>query len=173
MDYDVINSKEPYRMKYDAGTIKHLGLQMYSTLPPVIGELVANAWDANATRVEIKIPEEPINEATTEITISDDGIGMSDKDVRDKYLIIGRDRRTEDRTDVTPVIQGRGGRKIMGRKGIGKFSAFGIAQEIVIESVKDGEVSHFQMNYGKLLAEKQKQKREIEFPPLEPKWCCT
>ena len=37
-------------MKFDIGTIKHLGLQMYSTLPPVIGELVTNAWDANATR---------------------------------------------------------------------------------------------------------------------------
>ena len=54
----------------------------------------------------------------------------------------------------------------MGRKGIGKFSAFGIAKEIVIESVKDGDVSHFQMNYDKLL--KEEEKREIEFPPLEP-----
>lgn len=165
MNYEVTNSKEPYRMEYDAGTIKHLGLQMYSTLPPVIGELVANAWDANATRVEIKIPEEPINEETTEITISDNGIGMSDEDVRNKYLIIGRDRRVDEGTDVTPVTSGRSARKIMGRKGIGKFSAFGIAQEIAVESVKDDDVSHFQMNYRNLLAER---KREIEFPPLEP-----
>ena len=34
--------KAPYRMRFDVGTIKHLGLQMYSTLPPVISELVAN-----------------------------------------------------------------------------------------------------------------------------------
>lgn len=168
VDYDVTNSKKPYRMKYDAGTIKHLGLQMYSTLPPVIGELVANAWDANATKVEITIPEKPIKDASTEITIRDNGIGMSDEDVRDKYLIIGRDRRIDEGTDVTPVTLGRSERKIMGRKGIGKFSAFGIAQEIVVESVKDGDVSHFLMNYNELLAERQKQKREIEFPPLEP-----
>ena len=162
----VINSKKPYQMKYDAGTIKHLGLQMYSTLPPVIGELVANAWDANATRVEITIPEEPISEATTEITIRDNGIGMSDEDVRNKYLIIGRDRRTDEGTDVTFVTPGRNRRKIMGRKGIGKFSAFGIAQEITVESEKNGDVSHFLMNYNELLAERQK--REIEFQPLEP-----
>ena len=39
----------PFEMDFDIATIKHLGLQMYSTLPPVIGELVANAWDANAS----------------------------------------------------------------------------------------------------------------------------
>src|SRR3990172_2230176 len=64
----MIMPKEPYRMEFDIGTIKHLGLQMYSTLPPVIGELVANAWDANATKVKINIPEGSINEEISEIT---------------------------------------------------------------------------------------------------------
>jgi len=59
-----VASKEPFRMEFDVYTIKHLGLQMYSTLPPVIGELVANGWDANATKVEITIPETPIDEQT-------------------------------------------------------------------------------------------------------------
>ena len=163
MNNAVNTSKKPYRMEYDAGTIKHLGLQMYSTLPPVIAELVANAWDANATKVEITIPETLIDEATSEITVIDDGIGMSDQDIRGKYLIIGRDRRAEEETDVTP---GTNGRKIMGRKGIGKFSGFGIAKEIVIESAKDEDVSHFRMNYGELSAKTGTQ--EIEFPSLSP-----
>ena len=156
-------SNKPYEMKFDVGTIKHLGLQMYSTLPPVIGELVANGWDANATKVEITIPETPIDEQKSEIVISDDGAGMSDGEVRDKYLIIGRDRREKERSDETPPPLKR---KIMGRKGIGKFSAFGIAKEIVVESVKDAEVSHFRMNYDELL-EKEKE-RVIEFPWLPP-----
>ena len=94
---DVATSTDPYEMKFDVGTIKHLGLQMYSTLPPVIGELVANGWDANATKVEITIPDEPINERTSEIVITDNGDGMSDEDVREKYLRIGRDRREKER----------------------------------------------------------------------------
>ena len=163
MHDDITPSKKPYRMEFDVGTIKHLGLQMYSTLPPVIAELVANAWDANATKVEITIPEMPIDQSTSKIVISDDGIGMSDTDVRGKYLIIGRDRREKDHSDETASPYKR---KIMGRKGIGKFSAFGIAKEIVVESVKDGNVSHFRMNYDELLAEEDK--REIEFPPLPP-----
>ena len=158
---DAATSKKPYRMEFDVGTIKHLGVKMYSTLPPVIGELVANAWDANATKVEITIPETRINEQTSEIVIADNGDGMSDEEVRDKYLIIGRDRREEEQCDKTlePYF-----RKIMGRKGIGKFSAFGIAKEIVVESAKGDEVSHFRMNYDELM-EKEKE-REIEFDPL-------
>ena len=100
-------------MKFDIGTIKHLGLQMYTTLPPVIGELVANSWDANATRVEITIPEEQIDEQTSEIVICDNGMGMSDTDVRDKYLIIGRDRRDKEKSDKTPLPLER---KINGEK---------------------------------------------------------
>ena len=117
---DRSGTQEPFRMDFDIYTIKHLGLQMYSTLPPVIGELVANAWDANAKRVEITIPEGPIDEHTSEITIVDDGIGMSDGDIRRKYLIIGRDRRQDEQADATPPPLRR---RVMGRKGIGKFSA--------------------------------------------------
>ena len=54
----------------------------------------------------------------------------------------------------------------MGRKGIGKFSAFGIAKEIGVESMKNGTVSHFRMNYDKLL--EKEEEREIEFPSLRP-----
>ena len=161
MSHDGVLSKDPYRMEFDVGTIKHLGLQMYSTLPPVIGELVANGWDANATTVEITIPETPIDNQTSEIVICDDGIGMSDEEVRNKYLIIGRDRRDKEKSDETPPPHNR---KIMGRKGIGKLSAFGIVKEIVVESVKDDEVSHFRMNYDELL--EKAADRVIEFPQL-------
>ena len=96
---NVATRTDPYKMKFDVGTIKHLGLQMYSTLPQVIGELVANGWDANATKVEIIIPDTRIDEQTSEIIIRDNGIGMSDKDVREKYLRIGRDRRDKEQSD--------------------------------------------------------------------------
>ena len=162
MNQSAVSYRASYQMEFDVCAIKHLGLQMYSTLPPVIGELVANGWDANATKVEITIPETPIDEQTSEIVISDDGMGMSDEDVRNKYLIIGRDRRENEQSDETPPPHSR---KIMGRKGIGKFSAFGIAKEIDVESVKDGEVSHFRMNYDELL--EKADERKIEFPPLD------
>ena len=36
MNHNESVPENPYEMKFDIGTIKHLGLQMYSTLPPVI-----------------------------------------------------------------------------------------------------------------------------------------
>lgn len=156
-------NKSPYTLRFDVGTIKHLGLQMYSTLPPVIGELVANGWDANATRVEISIPTTPLDLVESEVIISDDGIGMSDADIRNKYMVTGRDRRDEESSDETPKPLKR---KIMGRKGIGKFSSFGIAKEIEIESVKDGKVSRLKMNYDDMLA--KAADRSIKFPALPP-----
>ena len=163
MNHDESIPENSYEMKFDIGTIKHLGLQMYSTLPPVIGELVANAWDANATRVDITIPVDPIDQKRSEIIIEDNGIGMSDEDVRKRYLIIGRDRRERDGSDRTPEPLKR---RIMGRKGIGKFSAFGIAKEIDVESVHNGITSRFLMNYDKLL--EKENERVIQLPQLPP-----
>ncbi len=149
----------PFKMQFDIGTIKHLGVQMYSTLPPVIGELVSNAWDADAPRVEIVVPTEPITDSS-ELTVTDYGSGMSDTEIRNAYLIIGRDRRKAEQTEQTPGLN----RPVIGRKGIGKLSAFGVANEIEIETIKNGQVSRFIINYDKL--ETSAQRREIELPPL-------
>ena len=150
-------------MEFDIHAIKHLGLQMYSTLPPVIGELIANAWDANAKEVRITIPDTPLDEHSSKIVIADDGMGMSDHDIREKYLITGRDRREEDGSDQTPPPLNR---RIMGRKGIGKFSGFGIARAIEIESIRNGECSRFVMDYDAML--RNASRRGADFEALPP-----
>lgn len=155
--------REPYRMKFDPYMIKHFGLQMYSTLPSVIGELVANAWDANATEVRIAVPESRIDEGRSEIIIEDNGIGMSDEDARTKYFHVGRDRRQAERTDATPSPFRR---TVMGRKGIGKFAAFGVAGEMEVESVQQGAICRFRMNYDEMMG--RETEREIAFPALNP-----
>lgn len=151
---------KPFEMTFDISTIKHLGLQMYSTLPPVIGELVANAWDANAMNVSITIPTGLVTDIS-EIVVIDDGDGMTEEQVRKAYLVVGRDRRAATGTDKSG---GPLDRPVMGRKGIGKFSGFGIAGEVEIETIKDGVVSRFKMNYADL--EAAADKRTITFPPL-------
>lgn len=153
-------AREPYSMEFDPGTIKHLGLQMYSTLPPVIGELVSNAWDADAPRVDIVIPTTLLND-DSEITVTDYGAGMSDATVRAAYLIVGRDRRAAEQKDTTT-----GGRKVMGRKGIGKFCGFGIASEIEVETVHGNETSRFVMNQAAF--ERATASRKLAMPPLQP-----
>jgi len=55
----------------------------------------------------------------------DDGEGMDDGTVQDRYLVVGRNRRKDD----GGTSQGR---KVMGRKGIGKLAGFGLAEKVTI-----------------------------------------
>ena len=61
------------QVTFDINTIDHLGVKLYSTIPPMIAELVSNAWDADANNVYINFK----NEGEKTITVSDDGIGMT------------------------------------------------------------------------------------------------
>ena len=126
-------------MKFDMTVIDNLGLSMYQSIPPVISELVANAWDADAERVEIAIPQGAID-STSEIRVKDWGKGMSFLELNSEYLRIGRRRRK--RPDETTL----GGRKLMGRKGIGKLSVFGVCKTVELITVKDGIKNSFEMN---------------------------
>ena len=97
-----------FSMDFDPNTIEHLGLKLYSTLPPVISELVANSWDADAKTVNITIPAGEIT-PFSEVTIVDDGNGMNEQQIEKAYLKIGRNCRVDLKKDETP-----GHRKFMG-----------------------------------------------------------
>ena len=88
-------------------------MNLYSNIPAVLSEIVANSWDADAKTVSVTIDKE--NET---ITIEDDGIGMDRDDVIDHFLTVGFKRRAEI-GELTPIKK----RKPMGRKGIGKLSS--------------------------------------------------
>jgi len=134
-----------YIMQFEPTTIEHLGLKLYSSLPPVIGELVSNSWDSEATFVNISLPMHPIN-PTSEVVVKDNGNGMSPDELQSKYLFIGRDRRATENTD----LSGKKHRRVTGRKGLGKLSAFGIADEILVRSVRKGFAVAIRMNYQKM-----------------------
>jgi DNA mismatch repair ATPase MutL len=58
-------------MSLSLNVLNHLGLNLYSNVPAVLSEAVANAWDADAEHVDVQIdPEED------KIEIVDDGHGM-------------------------------------------------------------------------------------------------
>lgn len=85
------------------------------------------------------------NEGEKTITVSDDGIGMTFSELNDYFLKIGRNRRVEMHKDETD-----GGRKVLGKKGLGKLSMFGIGKKIKISTVKSGIKNTFVMDYEQL-----------------------
>lgn len=133
-------------MRFAGRLVKHLGLQMYSGAVPAIAELIANAWDAMAKNVYINVPLGKSLEHTDKIIVKDDGSGMSFEECDNHYLVVGRDRRS-DEGDYSKEFGEVKPRKLMARKGIGKLSGFGIANRIEARTVKDGLVTHFAMDY--------------------------
>lgn len=133
--------QEELKVTFDINTIEHLGVKLYSTLPPMIAELVSNAWDADARNVYINF----VNEPEKAIVVRDDGHGMTFSELNEQFLKIGRNRRVESHKDET-----EGGRKVLGKKGLGKLSMFGIGKKITISTIKEGIKNSFVMDYEQL-----------------------
>ena len=62
-----------------------------------------------------------MKEPQKSIRVRDDGHGMTFSELNEQFLKIGRNRRAESCKDET-----EGGRKVLGKKGLGKLSMFGI-----------------------------------------------
>ena len=142
-----------YRMNISNTVLYHLGINLYSNVPAALSEVVANSWDADATKVCVKIEKD-------RITIFDDGHGMTLKDINDKYLLVGYPRRIHNEA-VTDHYK----RKVMGRKGIGKLSLFSIAETVRVETFKDGKKNGFVMSKQEIdnhIAQKNQQPYEPE-----------
>lgn len=141
-------TESPFKMGFDPGTIKHLGLRMYSTLPPAIAEIISNSYDADATNVTIRLTESDGH--PEEIAISDDGIGLSFEEINSKFLIIGRDRRSEEGDNLSLKHK----RLPTGKKGLGKLALFGLADTITVLTRQNGRENEFILDWDDLNASK-------------------
>ncbi|MDP2785630.1 MAG: ATP-binding protein [Sulfurimicrobium sp.] len=122
-------------MSISLNALEHLGINLYSNMPAVLSEIVANAWDADAENVTVTV-----DKAKETITIEDDGMGMNRDGVIDRFLTVGFKRR-ETLGKITPS-----GRNPMGRKGIGKLSIFSISQIAEVYTIQDKERTAFKMD---------------------------
>ncbi|WP_350135244.1 ATP-binding protein [Marinovum algicola] len=74
------------RFRPRARLLQHLGDQLIGTPRLAVFELVKNAYDADASKVEVEIAG--IGTETPTIRVTDDGTGMSLETVRDIWLVI-------------------------------------------------------------------------------------
>jgi hypothetical protein len=149
-----------FKMQFQTLAIEHLGLRLYSTLPPVINEFVTNAYDAEAPKVEVFVPTGPLS-AKSEVIVRDYGLGLTPDEVQSEFLPIGRNRRGVDSTNVKSK---NGKRNVTGRKGLGKLSALGVAEEVEVRAVKDGFAVALRMRFSEMRAWAEKHPEE----PYEP-----
>ena len=149
------NRRIPFKVDI-AGIIEIMGSSLYSRLDTPIRELIQNSHDAVMRRRNrdltfqgrIEIVQDPDHRT---ITFSDDGIGLS-VDEAEAYLgTLG--------IGITGLLKGRGseearesvsgsGDELIGQFGIGLFSAFMLADQLVVESRKSEDVDAVRWTAG-------------------------
>jgi uncharacterized protein (TIGR02391 family) len=137
-------TRSPFEMQFDPRTVKHLGVSMYSKLPPAVAELVSNAYDADAENVTIRLSEQ--DGVPRQIQVVDDGVGLSLGELNTKFLVIGRDRRAAG----GDVPSHRLGRLPIGKKGLGKLALFGLAKTITVASRQNGKANALILDWDEL-----------------------
>ena len=110
-----------------------------------IVELVANGWDAGATRVNIDWPVV----SGELLRVRDNGEGMTEEQFRRRWLTLSYDRVREQGENV--VVVGKPGlprRHTFGRNGIGRFAAFCFGQEYTVITAAAGKQITYAVRRG-------------------------
>lgn len=126
-------SEKEYKLDIDPRILELLGPHLYTNIYYILGELIANAYDADASNVYII-------EENNKIIVEDDGTGMSyeNRDI-ENYLQVAHESRKDKKDDETKLKK----RKKMGRKGVGKLASLSVSENVNIKTIKNGEKSGF------------------------------
>lgn len=98
-------------------------------------ESIANAWDAGAHNVDITIPLE----LGKEISVLDDGTGMTDEEFRNRWMMLNYNRQKHQGREVAfPEGVESSIRIAYGRNGVGRHGMLCFSDSYTVETWKDG-----------------------------------
>ena len=114
------------KFKISSGLKSIIGRDLITNDFVAIFELVKNSFDAQATHVKVVFELE--DKANAAIYIADNGKGMSDVDIQNKWLFVAYSAKKngEEDRDVKKVYAGS--------KGVGRFSCDRLGRTLVLES---------------------------------------
>lgn len=120
--------------KVRARLIEQLGEQLIKNESIALIELIKNAYDADASTVNL-IMKNIDNPETGQIIIEDNGTGMDADIIRNVWLEAGSDYKKKmiENNQLTPVYK----RRPLGEKGIGRFAVHKLGRKIEIISKKE------------------------------------
>jgi signal transduction histidine kinase len=105
-----LEDQEQVPFQVDAALLRELGERLVGRPHIALAEMIKNAYDADATVVELDIGDE-------EIVVSDDGHGMTGQELRERWMRIGSPHKERE------VRSRRFERPLTGAKGIGRLAA--------------------------------------------------
>lgn len=105
-------------------------------------ELVANAWDAGATRVDITIPDDEGGV----LSVDDNGIGMTPEEFKHRWMTLRYNRLKHQGKNVVfpPGVDGVS-RMAWGRNGIGRHGMLCFAPTYSVVTRKDGSKAKYEV----------------------------
>ena len=117
-----------WKFSFAGRTIDYFGSKAITSDITALFELIKNSRDANAKQVTIHFREP--NSRNWRIEVHDDGDGMSETDVKEKWMVIGTDSRLLD--DKT-----KSGKPVLGEMGIGRMACQKLGSLLDLTSVKN------------------------------------
>lgn len=106
-------------------------------------ELVANAWDAGASEVQIHLP----TEIGQKLTVADDGIGMTQEEFHHRWMTLGYNRVRHQGAKVQfPPERSDWQRSAFGRNGIGRHGMLCFADSYSVHTSRDGTTWQFRVD---------------------------
>jgi signal transduction histidine kinase len=116
-----------------ARILQLLGDELIGSARLAVFELVKNAYDADATRVTVTL--EDLSSESAEISVRDNGSGMSVRTIRDIWFTPANDHRRRQRESGkrSPL-----GRLPLGEKGLGRFAVHKLGERIRIATRERG-----------------------------------
>lgn len=132
------NNPSILHFKFDVSTFRLLGRELITDRITALFELVKNCYDANADNVDITFEQlNPLSDKS-KIIIEDDGLGMTFKDLQDKWMVIGTSSKRRKRTSPPPY-----NRVVAGKKGVGRFAVDKLGGKLILKTKKkDSPVWH-------------------------------
>ena len=124
-------ANDSVRFTVDAQHINRLGLELVGKQETALSELIKNAYDADATFVEIDF--ENFDKVGGNLKIADNGLGMNVQTVRNSWMRLSTNEKGKN-----PVSE-RFKRLRAGRKGIGRFAVQRLGQSLILETEQVGE----------------------------------
>jgi len=154
---------EKLEFKVSSGLKDIIGRDLITDDFIAVFELVKNSYDANAKNVFIEFEN-------NKIIISDDGDGMSIDDIKDKWLFVAYSskKQNDDEDDFRDKIQKR--RHYAGAKGIGRFSADRLGDDLVLttKQATSKKIQQISVNWNKFNNQKEKfENVKVDYLPLE------
>lgn len=137
------HSPDDLNFSIDSRLLEELGENLVTRNHVAVAELIKNAYDADATEVNLKFINSRQDEShSSEIKISDNGSGMTFNEINENWMRIGTtDKIRNPETDEY-------GRTKTGNKGIGRFSCRRLAHRLELTAIaedpdSDGYVKTF------------------------------